>query len=266
MRNIFFNKENIQLDEGVLFGRGVFETILVKEGPILFSEHIKRLNNAIEVLKLGEKIEEKELLDEIEKYEIKNKALKILVTPKNIIFIERDIKYKDEDYEKGFKLKLSKVIRNSTSLLTYVKSINYVENLIENQNAKEEGFNEVIFLNEKGFVTECSTANIFIVKSGLVYTPKLECGLLNGILREFVINNFSVIEKEITLRDLFESDEVFITNSLIGIMKVTSIYDNSYNNRGYEEKGSYNNYKITNEIISKYKEYLEKSGGKKHDG
>ena len=189
MRKIYFNKENILLDEGVLLGRGVFETILVKDEPVLFSNHIKRLNNAIDVLKLGEKIEEKDLLDEIEKYEIRNKALKILVTPKNIVFLERDITYKDEDYEKGFKLKLSKVIRNSTSLLTYVKSINYIENLIENQNAKEEGFNEVIFLNEKGFITECSTANIFMVKNGVIYTPKLECGLLNGILREFIINN-----------------------------------------------------------------------------
>lgn len=282
MRKIYFNKENIEIDEGVLFGRGAFETILVKNKPIFFSNHIKRLNNAIEVLSIGEKIDENELLDEIKKYEIKNKALKILVTPKNIVIIERDINYKDEDYKKGFKLKLSKVIRNSTSILTYVKSTNYIENLMENQRAKKEGYNEVIFLNEKGFVTECSTANIFMVKSGVIYTPKLECGLLNGILRDFVINNFSVIEKEITLEELLESDEIFITNSLVGIMKVTLISDNRYvnckgdkksikhKNNSYDNNNSenntgnryYQNHNITNEIISKYREYVKESGGK----
>ena len=282
MRKIYFNKENIEIDEGVLFGRGAFETILVKNKPIFFSNHIKRLNNAIEVLSIGEKIDENELLDEIKKYEIKNKALKILVTPKNIVITERDINYKDEDYKKGFKLKLSKVIRNSTSILTYVKSTNYIENLMENQRAKKEGYNEVIFLNEQGFVTECSTANIFMVKSGVIYTPKLECGLLNGILRDFVINNFSVIEKEITLEELLESDEIFITNSLLGIMKVTLIFDNRYvncnsdkksikhKNNSYDNRNSendtgnryYQNHNITNEIISKYREYVKESGGK----
>ncbi|MBB6713767.1 aminotransferase class IV [Clostridium gasigenes] len=245
MRNIYFNEENITLDEGLLFGRGAFETILVKEEPILFSQHIKRLNKAIEVLKIGEKIEEKELLNKIKEYEIKYKAVKILVTQRNIIILEREINYKDEDYKKGFKLKLSKVIRNSTSSLTYIKSINYIENLMENQKAKEEGYNEVIFLNEKGFVTEGSTSNIFIIKKGIIYTPKVECGLLNGILRSFIINNFTVIEKKITLKELLESDEIFITNSLVGIMKVTSIKENSYIENN-----------ITKKIISKYKEYI----------
>ena len=263
MRKIFFREYNIELDEGVLFGRGAFETILFKDEPILFSNHIKRLNNAIGLLNIGEKIDEKELLDEIKKYEIKNKALKIIVTPKNIIINERDISYKKEDYDKGFKLKISKVTRNSTSILTYVKSINYIENLIENQKAKEEGYNEVIFLNENGFVTECSTANIFMVKDNIIYTPKVECGLLNGILRDFIISNLKVIEKEITIEELLDSEEIFITNSLIGVMKVISI---SYNcNSKYNNEWLCKNQNKTNEIINIYKEYIEKSGGEKYD-
>lgn len=253
MRNIYFNEENITLDEGLLFGRGAFETILVKEEPIFFRNHIERLNNAIEVLNIGEKIEEKELLHKIKEYKIRNKALKILVTQRNIIILERDINYKDEDYKKGFKLKLSKVIRNSTSSLTYIKSINYIENLMENQKAKEEGYNEVIFLNENGFVTEGSTSNIFMIKNKIIYTPKVECGLLDGILRRFIINNFKVVEKVITLKELLKSDEIFITNSLVGIMKVTSVKENSYIENN-----------ITKKIILKYKEYIKENGGYKH--
>lgn len=254
MRNIYFNEKNIELDDGVLFGRGAFETILIREEPILFFEHINRLNNAIEVLKIGEPIDEIDLLHKINKFKIKDKSLKVLVTEKNIILIERDITYKEDDYKKGFKLKLSKVIRNSTSSLTYIKSINYIENLMENQKAKEEGFNEVIFLNEKGFLTEGSTSNIFMIKDEIIYTPKVSSGLLNGILRSFVIEKFKVVEKEITLNELLESDEIFITNSLIGIMKVISLEGNSY---------IQNN--ITEKIMAKYKKYIEENGGYRHD-
>lgn len=252
MRNIYFNEENITLDEGVLFGRGAFETIFVKEEPIFFEKHIERLNNAISVLNIGEKIDGKVIYDKIKDFKIRNEAFKIVVTEKNIILSKRHITYKNEDYKNGFKLKISNVIRNSTSFLTYIKSINYIENLIENQKAKEIGYNEVIFLNEKGLVTEGSTSNIFMVKDSVIYTPKVECGLLNGILRMFIIGKFTVIEKEITLEELLECDEVFITNSLVGIMKVTSINEKSYNKDN-----------ITKKIIKEYKDYLETNGGAK---
>lgn len=262
MRNIYYNEKNVELDDGLIFGRGVFETILVKEKPILFLEHINRLNNAIEVLKIGDKVDRIELLHKIKELKIRDKGLKILVTKKNIIISERDIPYKKDDYIRGFKVKLSNVIRNSTSLLTYVKSINYIENLIENEKAKEEGYNEVIFLNENGFVTEGSTSNIFSVKDGIIYTPKIECGLLNGILRGFIIDNFNVIEREMKLKELLESDEVFITNSLVGIMKVTSINGNLYiENNIANNDNIYMKNNITEKIIAKYKEYIEENGG-----
>lgn len=252
MRKMYYNEENITLDEGILFGRGVFETILVKEEPIFLKEHISRLNNAILSLNIGEKINLDELLFKIKELKIKNKALKIVVTEKNIVLLEREINYKAEDYKKGFKLKVSSVIRNSTSFLTYIKSTNYIENLIENQKVRKIGYNEVIFLNEKGFLTEGSTCNIFIVKDKVIYTPKIECGLLNGIIRLFVLDRFKVIEKEITLNELLESDEVFITNSLVGIMKVTVVNEKNYNKHN-----------ITKEVIKEYEIYLEKNGGAK---
>lgn len=250
MREIIFERNNINLDEGVLFGRGAFETILIKEKPIFLSEHMARLNKAIDILKIGESIDEIVILSKIEEYKMVNKALKVLVTEKNIILLERNIIYTKEDYNIGFKLKLSSVIRNSTSMLTYIKSTNYIENLIENQKAKENGYNEVIFLNENGFLTEGSTSNIFIVKNGKITTPGVPSGLLDGILRKFVINNFDVIEKEVTLSELLESDEVFITNSIVGIMKVVS-----FENRVYCEDN------ICNNIILKYKNYIAEYGG-----
>ncbi|MFL7797133.1 aminotransferase class IV [Clostridium chauvoei] len=250
MREFLHKHEKLSLDEGVFFGRGVFETILVKEKPIFFDEHIERLNQGIEVLEIGEKVDKSILKIEIDKLNLKNKALKVLVTPKNLILIDKEIPYSDEDYKKGFKLKLSKVIRNSTSPLTYIKSINYMDNLLENKKAKKEGYNEVIFINEDAFITEGSTSNIFIVKENNIYTPKIECGLLNGTIRKYILKNTNCIEKEFTIEELLNSDEVFITNSLLGIMRVISI----------EEK-IFNKHSITDYIRRKYTKDVEMLGG-----
>lgn len=241
MRKFSFEGENIVLDEGYIFGRGVFETILINTKPVLFKEHIERLNKGIESLDIGDKLEEEFLLKKINDLKIKDCALKIIVTPRNILMLKRELPYTKKSYLQGFRIKVSKVIRNSTSPLTYVKSINYIDNIMENKRCKEEGYNEVIFLNEKGYITEGSTSNIFMIKNNKLYTPKVECGLLNGVVRSFIINNMNFVEKEITLEELMESDEIFITNSLIGVMKVTCI-----NNK------TFNNHIITNKIKNKY--------------
>ena len=146
----------------------------------------------------------------------------------NIIITDREIPYKDKDYKKGFNMTFSKVIRNSTSRFTYIKSTAYIENIIEKKNAVKRGFNDVIFLNEKGFITETSCANIFIVKDNSIFTPKVKDGLLSGIIRRWIIENHNIIEKSITALELKNADEVFITNSLVGTMKINSIDDIIY--------------------------------------
>lgn len=228
MRRIFFNEEKIDLDSGYFFGRGVFETILVKSKPIFLKEHIERLNKGIRVLDLGKEISTYDILNLIEKHSIKNCVLKIVVSERNLVLEVRENKYKSEDYLKGFSLKLSNVYRNSKSKLTYIKSINYLENIIEREEAIKDGYDEVLFLNEKGFVAEGSISNIFLIKGNKIYTPKVECGLLPGVVRNFIINEFNVIEKEILLDDLLNADEVFVTNSLLGIMGISKIEDKSF--------------------------------------
>ena len=88
---------------------------------------------------------------------------------------------------------------------------------------------EFIFLNTKGEITEGSTTNIFFVKNNKIYTPCTKSGLLNGIMRDYIIENYEVVEKIIVPKDLSEFDEVFLTNSLMGVMRVNSIENNIYN-------------------------------------
>ncbi|MBD7909922.1 MULTISPECIES: aminotransferase class IV [Clostridium] len=228
MRKIIYEEENILLDEGSVFGKGVFETILWLDKPVFLKEHIERLRASMEVIGLNE-LEEDMLMDFLKKLKIQNKALKVMVTPLNIVISKRDILYKSQDYKRGMTLGLSTVRKNSSSRLTYIKSICYIENILEKEKAKKDGFDDALFLNERGYLTETSCSNIFLIKSGKIITPKVENGLLSGIIRKWVIENYKVYEKDILFDDLKEADEVFITNSLMGIMKVNKIDRFIYN-------------------------------------
>jgi len=227
MRNIIHGEDKINIDEGLFFGRGVFETILCKDRLIFLDEHLDRLKKSMAEIGLVP-LEEKMLMQYLDKLHLKNKVLKITVTPLNIIITEREINYKEDDYTREMRLTISKVRRNSTSKLCYIKSTCYIENLLEKENAKKSGYDDVIFLNEKEYVTETSCANIFIVKNKEIFTPKISDGLLDGIIRRKIIKHCDVKEKSITMKDLKESEEVIITNSLMGSMSIKRIDDIKY--------------------------------------
>ena len=196
-------------------------------------------------------LEEGELKAFLKKLQIKNKALKIMVTPLNIVITKRDIPYTKEDFNKGMNLTLSSVIRNSTSRLTSIKSTCYIENILEKQKAKSEGFDDALFINEKGYLAETSCSNIFIVKNNRILTPKSDNGLLRGIIREWIMKNFVVEECNLTYYDLKDAEEVFITNSLMGVMKVNKI-----------DKFTYRREEITLGIFNKYIEVISGLGDK----
>lgn len=228
MRKIMYKEDNILLDEGSFFGKGVFETILWLKNPVFLEEHIRRLKIGMEVLGL-EPLEEERLLEFLSELSVENKGVKIMVTPLNMVITTRNIPYGEEVYKKGMNLKISKVLRNSTSALSYIKSTCYIENILERAKANKNGSDDMLFLNEKGYVTETSCSNIFLIKNNGILTPRSENGLLSGIIREWIIENFRVQETDITLNDLKEANEVFITNSLMGIMKIKQIDDFTYN-------------------------------------
>lgn len=235
MREISYNKDYVKLDGGFYFAQGVFETILIKKEAIFLEEHINRLNKSIDIMNLGEHIDTKFIKNFIKEEKLKNIVLKIVVTEKNIVFSTREIKYSKEDYENGFKIKLSYVLRNPTSRMTYIKSLSYNENLYEYNKANKEGFNEVIFLNIYDNIAEGATSNIFIIKDKKIYTPKISDGILPGVVRNWVIENFEVCEKHLNKKDLYSADEVFITNSVLGIMKVVQFEEKKYNTNVVEK-------------------------------
>ena len=193
-----FSKGNISLDSGFFFGKGAFETILVKENPILLGEHIQRLNSGLSTLGVNKIITKAEVYSAIDKLRCKNCVVKIMVSEKNTLITTREVTYKKSDYEEGFSLGLSEVKRNAHSNLTYVKSFNYVENIIERDKIINKGYKEAIFLNTEGFISEGAVSNIFFIAEFYFFycTINNGTGLISNSLRcrcWCVNSNYSVL-------------------------------------------------------------------------
>ena len=129
----------------------------------------------------------------------------------------------DEIYSRGFMTDLSKVRRNETSSLVYHKTFNYGDCILEKRAAAAAGINEKIFINTKGQISEGTVCNVFFVRKNMIYTPQLSCGLLPGILREYIMERFQVTETIIYPDELMYYEECFVTNSLMGVMPVRQL-------------------------------------------
>jgi branched-chain amino acid aminotransferase len=118
--------------------------------------------------------------------------------------------------------------RHAASPLAGVKTISWLPNVWAVAEAQKEGFDEVVLLNERGEVAECTAANIFAVKNNKVFTPPLTSGCLEGVTRGILFEiapeaGYPFVEQTLRPADLYSADEVFITStnrSLIGVGEI----------------------------------------------
>ncbi len=117
--------------------------------------------------------------------------------------------------------------RHAESPFAGTKTLSWAHNLTFFETARQQGFDEVILLNERGEVAECTSANIFAVRNGVTYTPPLASGPLPGITRLVMLDELiePVEEKVLYAHDLDEADEVFITSTIRELMPVERIAD-----------------------------------------
>ena len=225
------------LDQGFLYGYGVFETINVGSGkPVFFQEHMERLKKSALLLGLDFEDKSAQALADCERLIKKNQmdkgGLRVTLskgTKKDAIIITaRENHYGDESFKQGVGICISDYARNEQSLLVSIKSNNYLENLLILNDSKKRGFNEAAFFNTKGYLAEGTMSNIFFIKDQKVYTPSKDNGLLPGIVRDKVIallgkHKIAVEEGCYTRETLMNADEIFITNSLMEIMPVKQL-------------------------------------------
>jgi len=160
-----------------------------------------------------------------------------------------------ESYQAGFVAVLSSLRRNSQSPLSRLKSTCYLENVLARQAARAAGADEALILNERGFVAEGSTTNIFLAKGRLLVTPSVESGALPGITRQVVLGlarsvGLEAVEEEVELDELVEAEEAFLTNSIIGIIPLTRFGDKPI---GPGRPGA-----LTQQLMSAYQELVDK--------
>jgi len=118
--------------------------------------------------------------------------------------------------------------RHAASALSGVKTISWINSVWSLAEAQREGCDEVVLLNERGEVSECTSANIFAVKDGKVFTPPLSSGCLEGVTRGVLMEiatdaGTTIAEQTLHLEDLFAADEVFITSTNRNVIAVSEI-------------------------------------------
>ncbi len=227
------------LSRGFAFGYGVFETMKFLGGaPCFFEEHLLRLKRGIEGAGLDVALDVAALRAQACELFLAEGVLdgvfKIVISdtvnsPRLAMFVRSKGLVPEPQPSR---LRLSGVVKASQAFTSRHKSLNYMESVLELEKAKAAGFDECVFQNEFGKLTECSVANLFFVRDGILNTPALQCGLLDGIVRRKVIEiargmGVSVEEGQFTPGDLREASECFLTSSGAGPRSVMSFEERS---------------------------------------
>jgi branched-chain amino acid aminotransferase len=234
------------MDYGFLYGYGLFETMRAYEGKVFRLErHLDRLAGSAETLGIAidKSVLGSAVMDTLHANGLSDARIRLTVSvgegsavpdtttcgrPTVLVVAAEYWPFPDEVYEKGFRVVVSSVWRNSRSPVSAMKSLSYLESMLARQEARAAGVDEAICLNEEGFLAEASMSNVFLVVGGALKTPGIASGVLPGITREAVLElaeklKIPASEDDITLEDLLQADEAFLTNSVIEVMPLTEV-------------------------------------------
>jgi branched-chain amino acid aminotransferase len=136
-----------------------------------------------------------------------------------------------EAFERGVHLRVVERRRNSPRALDpRVKTGNYLNNVLALAEARRDGADDALLLNERGEVAEATTSNVHLVRGGALVTPELDAGILEGTTRRRLLalcarEGIAAREARVTTADLAAADELFLTSSVRGVMPVTRLDD-----------------------------------------
>jgi len=136
----------------------------------------------------------------------------------------------EEGLAKGIRVKTSSYTRHHVNItMTQAKTVsNYTNSILANTEATDDGYDEALLLDASGFVSEGAGENLFIVRKGVVYTPDLSAGALNGITRDTVFaicqdQGLKLVEKRITRDEVYISDEAFFTGTAAEVTPIREL-------------------------------------------
>ena len=240
------NQQDIQFNtikRAINFGDGFFETIRIVNGDVLFIEsHLKRIFKALKILKISNsenfnseiikaKIKELLLYNKIDSggrvkiYFFRSGLGTYLPVTNEISFIIECFHLENNLYQlnkKGFLVDIFYDYQKQINNLSAFKTSNSLLYVLASIYANDNNLNDTLILNEKKYIIESSNSNIFLFLKDSIITPALNSGCIAGIMRDEIIKiiNFldiKIIERDITIEDLMNSKEIFLTNVISGI-------------------------------------------------
>ncbi len=247
-----YNKEDAKIsvyDHGLLYGDGIFEGIRSYNGKVFrMTEHLDRLWNSAKAIWLQIPMTKEEMAKAIEDTlavnGIKDGYIRVVVTrgvgtlgldpnrcdnPQVIIIADKISLYPEELYQKGLEIITVSVVRNHPAALSpRIKSLNYLNNILAKIEGIQAGCIEALLLNHKGEIAECTGDNIFLVRQGVLMTPPIDAGILEGVTRDVVIGlakqaGIEVREIPLTKHDVYIADECFLTGSAAEVVPVVTV-------------------------------------------
>ncbi len=261
---IYLNKSMVEatkarvapVSSAMLYGRGVFTTIAIYNSqPFLWSKHWQRLTNHAQRLNIDHTgCNEKNVGEALQRLmavnQVKDGRARVILLARHGRDLwktrvpgtkKTDLLIMTGDMQKisqqGLSLAVSPYRSNTSSPLTGVKSLNYLEHVLSWEEAQSRDFDEAVVLNERGEIVSATTANLFWAKNGTLHTPSLSTGALAGITRECVIeiankHFIPLLEGVYEMTDLTEADEIFLTSASLGVAPVTTFDFRRYSATG----------------------------------
>lgn len=250
-RHIFHNDELLPIEKsrlspgqaGIICGWGLFTTIRIVKGEAFgYERHWRRLEKDAAIIRMpmpytGPKVRV-QLQEVIRANKVSEGCARIYLIYNDVGVWRSEEKMPQVDlviytaplpeYREPVRLGLREHGRHAASALAGVKTISWLPNVWAVAEAQKEGFDEVVLLNERGEVAECTAANIFVVKGDKVLTPPLNSGCLEGVTRGILMEiapeaGISVVEQTLRPEDFATGDEIFISSTnrnLIGVGEI----------------------------------------------
>ncbi len=240
-------------DHGFLYGDGVFETMR-SYGPRLFmrDRHLLRLFQSADAINLRIPIPLAQwatiLQEAMERNEVgtdqQDAYVRITVSrgagdigldpalcssPTVVVMTKRLVPPAPQLYDQGVTVIVASTRRNLPSALPpRIKTTNFLNNILAKQEAIAGNAFDSLLLNWEGHLTEGTISNLFFIRNSRLSTPALDCGLLDGITRQTVIQlaeelHLPIKEGHFTVDQLYQADECFLTNTSIEIMPVVVV-------------------------------------------
>ena len=228
---------------GLICGWGLFTTVRIVRGEAFaYERHWRRLEKDAALIRLpliytGARVRV-QLQELIRANRVKEGCARIYLVWNTVGSWKSDEKMAEVDlvittadlphYPEMVRLALREHGRHAASPLAGVKTISWLDSVWAAEEAKREGYDEVVLLNERGEVTECTAANIFAVRNDKVITPPLSSGCLEGVTRGVLMEiaaeaGTTVVEQAMRPEDLYAADEVIITSTNRNVIGVKEI-------------------------------------------